>query len=70
MYFMASDDLPNMQVSPGSNFALFLSFSDEKEQAAIFSKLSDSGAVSFPLENGSGMLSDKFGVQWMLAYKE
>ena len=67
VFFMASDDLPNHQVSRGSNFALFVIFSKKEEQEKVFSKLSDGGKVTFPLENGFGMLTDKFGIQWMLA---
>ena len=63
---MASDDLPNKQVSRGSNFALFVTFSEKEEQEEVFAKLSEGGKVLFPLKNGFGMLLDKFGIQWML----
>ncbi len=65
--FMASDDLPSHQVSRGRNFALFMICSDKEEQATLFAKLTEGGKVTFPLENGFGMLTDKFGIQWMLA---
>lgn len=65
--FMASDDLPTNEVDQGSNFALFVVFSESEEQDQVFSKLSKGGKIQFPLENGFGMLVDKFGIQWMLA---
>lgn len=67
VFFMASDDLPTHQVKAGTNFAMFVNFSDKEEQAAIFASLSEGGRISFPLENGFGMFVDKFGIQWMLA---
>ncbi len=65
--FMASDDLPDHGVTRGTNFALFLAFTEEEEQEEVFAGLSDGGKVLFPLANGFGMLVDKFGIQWMLA---
>ena len=67
VFFMASDDLPNKQVNKGSNFALFVIFSEKEEQEKVYTKLSEGGKALFPLENGFGMLVDKFGIQWMLA---
>ena len=64
--FMASDDLPGNEVTVGSNFALFVTFSDLDEQKAVFEKLSDGGTVLFPLANNFGMLVDKYQIQWML----
>ena len=67
LFFMASDDLPDQPVVQGGNFALFVTFSEKEEQEKVFSGLSQGGKVLFPLENGFGMLADKFGIQWMLA---
>jgi PhnB protein len=67
LFFMASDDLPNSQVTKGSNFALFVAFSEMEEQERVFGRLAEGGKVLFPLTNGFGMLADKFGIQWMVA---
>ncbi len=37
----ASDDMPNHPVTRGSNFALFVAFSDKEEQERSFATLSD-----------------------------
>ena len=63
----ASDDMPSHPVTRGSNFALFVAFSDKEEQERSFAALSTGGKISFPLANGFGMLTDKFGIRWMLA---
>ena len=68
-FFMASDDLPSHEVTRGTNVALFLVFSDMEEQQDAFGRLSEGGKVLFPLANGFGMLTDKYGIQWMLAGK-
>ena len=67
LFFMASDDLPDHQVTKGSNFAMFVVFSTREEQEGVFGRLSEGGKVLFPLNNGFGMLADKFGIQWMVA---
>ena len=65
---MASDDLPSHPVTRGTNFSLFLNFDNQETQRSIFDKLSEGGSISFPLENGFGMFTDRFGIQWMLAF--
>ena len=65
---MASDTMPPYEVKTGSNFALFLVFSDPAEQENAFAKLSAGGKVTMPLEGGFGMLTDKYDIQWMLAF--
>ena len=65
--FKASDDMPGNEVAVGTNFALFVTFSDHAEQKNVFDKLAEGGQVLFPLENNFGMLVDKYRVQWMLA---
>ena len=65
---MASDTLPPYEAKAGSNFALFLAFSDTAEQEGAFAKLSAGGKVTMPLEGGFGMLTDKYGIQWMLTF--
>lgn len=63
--FMASDDLPGNEVKIGSNFALFVIFSDKIEKEKVFKRISEGGKVLFPMEENFGMLVDKFGIQWM-----
>ena len=71
VHFMASDDLPGNTVTVGSNFALFVTFSDRAEEEKVFNKLSEGGKVLFPIgENSFGMLVDKFNIQWMMETHE
>ena len=65
--FMASDNLPPYSTTVGTNFALFIAFSDEQEQESVFAKLSEGGKTLMPLNRGFGMLEDTYGVRWMLA---
>ncbi len=65
--FKASDDMPGHEVAVGTNFALFVTFSDHAEQKKVFDKLAENGHIQFPLENNFGMLVDKYRIQWMLA---
>lgn len=68
--FMASDDHPDQPVRVGTNFALFVTFQNEVEQAGSFAKLSEDGRILMPLHNGFGMLEDRFGIRWMVALQE
>lgn len=63
---MASDNMPNMETEKGKNFSMFVVFSDENEMKTVFEKLLGGGKATFPLENGFGMLTDKYGIQWMV----
>lgn len=65
--FKASDDMPGNEVDVGSNFAIFVTFSDHDEQKKVFEKLAEGGQVQFPLQDNFGMLVDKYRIQWMLA---
>jgi len=63
------------QVNLGTNFMPSLQTSSEEETTEIFNKLSESGTITMPLGHqfwGSffGMVTDKFGIQWMLSYAE
>lgn len=64
----ASDSLPENNTVVGTNFSLFLTFSERNEQEEVFDKLSSGGEVNMPLEGPFGMLTDKFRVQWMLVF--
>jgi PhnB protein len=63
---MASDDMPGQEVTVGSNVALFVVFDDRAMLDAVFGKLSEGGNVLFPIDNGFGMLVDRYGIRWML----
>jgi PhnB protein len=72
---MASDILESMghKLSMGNNFSISVSAESEKEADKIFKGLSAGGKVTMAMEKafwGSyfGMLTDKFGVQWMVSY--
>jgi PhnB protein len=69
--FMASDTPNGMEYSSGANISMCLSGDNEAELRAYFVKLSMGGTVKMPLEKAPwgdtfGMLTDKFGVEWML----
>ena len=67
---MASDDLPTHATTRGSNFALFVNFSDNAERLTVFDKLAQGGQVTMPIQDGGlGMLVDQFGIQWMLVHE-
>lgn len=65
--FMASDNQPQEEISTGTNFSMFVTFSDADEQAKSFEALARGGQVIFPLRDGFGMVRDRFEVPWMLA---
>ena len=70
IHFKASDDSPpNQIVSKGTNFSLFVYFSDTKFKKNAFDKLAKGGSVLFPLGDNFGMLKDKYGIQWMFTNK-
>jgi len=64
---MASDVLNDNDDGPEKRFSLFLTLTDAEEQKRLFESLSNGGNVTMPLNNGFGMLTDRFGIQWMLA---
>ena len=69
--FMASDTPALMEYKPGSNVSLSLSGDNEAELRSYWDKLAEGGTVTMPLEKAMwgdtfGMLTDKFGVMWMV----
>lgn len=71
VFFMASDGMEDYIPDGGSMVSLSLNVPDKKEQETIFNKLSKGGKVTMPLQKqfwGAtfGMLTDKYGIQWML----
>jgi PhnB protein len=76
MFFMASDGKPDSPPVADSNISLSIDFADEDEQTAVFERLTRGGGskVDMALEDtfwGArfGMVTDPFGVQWMLNYQ-
>jgi PhnB protein len=69
--FMAADTPSRMEYRPGTNYSMSLSGDNEAELSAYFQKLSAGGRVNQALEKAPwgdtfGMLTDKFGVDWMM----
>jgi PhnB protein len=69
--FMASDTPSSMEYKPGASISMSLSGDDEIELRGYFEKLSDGGTITMPLEAAPwgdvfGMVTDKFGIQWMV----
>jgi len=72
---MGTDALGSMgeNMTFGTNFYLSVSAASETEADKIFHGLSDGAAITMPLQKtfwGAyfGMLTDKFGTQWMVNY--
>ena len=68
-------DIPTgrMDVNKGSNFMVTVDTESEEETTRFFNGLAEGGFVMMPLAQqfwGAyfGMLTDKFGIQWMLSY--
>lgn len=69
--FMASDTPPGMEHQPGGAISMSLSGRDEDELRGYWNKLADGAMIAMPLEQAPwgdtfGMLTDKFGVSWMV----
>ena len=68
---MASDTPPGMPRSEGSSISVSLSGDDADDLRGWFTKLSEGGSVTMPLEkqvwgDEFGMCVDPFGIQWMV----
>ena len=71
---MASDTLPGMPFQQGNNFSISISCDSEAELERLFASLAESGKVTMPLHNAFwggrfGMLTDQFGISWMLSFR-
>jgi PhnB protein len=69
--FMASDGNPEHPVHMGDNIHMSIVGSDETLLSEWFDSLADGGTVDMPLAkqfwgDTFGMLTDKFGVHWMV----
>ncbi len=71
---MGSDSPAEMgPVKVGNNVSISISAASEEEADRLFKGLSAGGQVTMPLEKAFwgdyfGMLTDKFGVNWMVSY--
>ncbi|WP_427006078.1 VOC family protein [Pseudarthrobacter sp. H2] len=71
MVLMGADTPNSMDYTPGTNFSVSLSGSDEAELRSYFDKLAAGGTIAMPLEKAPwgdtfGMCKDKFGVDWLV----
>jgi PhnB protein len=69
--FMASDGNPENPVHMGNNISMSIVGSDEDQLKGYFNGLAEGGTIDMPLEKQFwgdifGMLTDKFGVHWMV----
>lgn len=69
--FMASDTPHQMEYNAGTNFSMSLSGDNAAELRGYFEKLAAGGTITMPLEKAPwgdtfGMLTDKFGVAWLV----
>lgn len=66
---MAADIMDSDMPIPGNTIYLCLVCKSKEEIETLFSKLSAGGQVIHPLNEASlGILTDKFGFNWMLHY--
>lgn len=68
---MASDAPHPGSIRPGNNFSVAIDCESVEEGDRMFATLSRGGAVRMPLTDAPwgarfGMLTDQFGIQWML----
>ena len=69
--FMASDTPPSMPFSEGARISMALSGDNTAELTGYFEKLGAGGKVNMPLAQAPwgdsfGMLTDRFGIDWMV----
>ncbi|MBI2632489.1 VOC family protein [Candidatus Pacearchaeota archaeon] len=72
--FFASDMMRD-KATIGDNISLALNCESEEQIKTLFEKLKGGGEVFMPLEKAFwgglfGMLTDKYGIEWMLNYQE
>ena len=68
---MGADVPPGVEHQPGSNIAVSLSGDDADELRGYWTRLSEGGTVTVPLEKQMwgdefGMCADRFGIGWMV----
>ncbi len=72
--FMASDTMPGMPLQTGNNFSVSVHCESAEEVDRFFAALGEGGKIRMPLQDASwgarfGMLTDKFGIQWMFNFE-
>jgi PhnB protein len=72
---MGTDTLASMghQVQPGTNMSISVSAASNEEAVTVFNALAEGGQVAVAFQemfwgDNFGMLTDRFGVQWMVSY--
>ena len=68
---MAADTVHGTPFQPGNNFSVTIACESQQEIDAIFAALSENGQITMPLQQTFwsprfGMLTDRFGIKWML----
>ena len=68
---MASDTPDRMEYRPGTNVTMSLSGDNEAEMTEYFEKLAVGGTITMPLNKAPwgdtfGMLTDRFGIGWLV----
>jgi len=68
---MAADTMPGAPFQQGNGFSAMIRCESVPEIDALFAALAENGKITMPLQNTFwtprfGMLTDRFGVQWML----
>jgi PhnB protein len=71
---MASDAMPGMPFRAGDNFSVSVHCESVAEVDKLFAALGEGGKIRMPIQDTSwgarfGMLTDKFGVQWMFNFE-
>lgn len=59
----------------GNNFSVSVTAESKEEADQIFAKLGQEGSITMPLEltfwgDYFGMLTDQFGINWMVSFNE
>ena len=70
-HIMLCDDMRPEAGAAGGNISLAIGLNDTDKAKSIFNNLSDGGKVTMPLDKtfwaeAFGMLTDKFGINWMV----
>ena len=70
-HIMMCDDFHTENFSTDGNVSLAVGLNDVDRAKAIFANLSDGGNVTMPIDKtfwaeAFGMLTDKFGIKWMV----
>lgn len=73
LVLMASDAPSTMPYAPPAGFSVSISGDDAERLSAVWSALAADGTVTMPYETPPwggtfGMLTDRFGIDWMVAY--